>query len=776
MAPGATGALRVAMAVLVLAIPAFAALAIGAVHDTTRTVVFVASALLLLLVLFERLLEGRRLTLAVPAVALAVAAAATALQLVPLPPGVVRFLSPAAAEIHAGLDEAGLLPLSLDPPATLRELAKICAYLAFFVAAVSYASRGARRRMIVVGIAGLATVVAIIGLAQAALGVGEVLFFYKPRAEWATFVRGTFVNPNHFGGLLAVGAPCALAIALRPPDARLRWAAGAAAVILNVAVMLSLARASIAAVLIGQALVFALDRLELTRGGEFLRSRGATLGTLAVAVVAAIGIAMVTGRSRLAAVAAQTADLSTEMSSPLSKVGVWRSSVDLVWGYPWTGVGRGAFEPAFTQVAEVGGVLRYQWVENGYLEALVDWGVPVATLLFLLAGLSLLVARRRLREDPLALGAFAAVIALAIHEAADFSVELPGVALPALAVLATLYGRSGRDTSRPTRLSVSALALAVPFILVAPAIAALHARTAEQDAEHLQLLAHDRSVPTQRVIAEGDAARRRHPADYFIRLVVAERLAREQHPQSLRWLNEAMLLNPTHPAPHLMAAETLAANGHKPQALLEYRLAAAGARDPRGEVWRYVAQRYPGLDDLYAATPENESAQLLLARWLGAIGRRDDAEKVFVRMLEREPHNVRALDAAARLALARRDAAAARRHIDALAALQPGPEIEGLRARERILAGDLDVAARLIDSMARRNPDGFDLELELASAYAGGGHADIARKRLDGVSRWHLDRQARARLHELRAEIERREGNEHQYHWELEQRDRYQKH
>ena len=755
----------------VLALPAFAALAIGTVHAPTRTAVFLGSAALLLLVLVERLAGKKQVPVTIPTVALAVAATATALQLVPLPDGVVAVLSPAAYTLGRALGDGGALPLSLDPPATLAELAKLCAYLAFFTAAVIYASRASRRRQIVIGIAALATVVATIGLAQAALGVREVLFFYQPRAEWASFVRGTFVNPNHFGGLLCVGAPCALAIGLREP--RLRWPAYLATVIMNVAVMLSLARASIAAALIGQALVFILDRLELSRGGEFIRSRAATVGTLLVAVVAALAIAMVAGRSRLAAVAAQTAAIPDELDSPLSKLNVWRSSAELVWEHPWTGVGRGAFEPAFTRVSQVGGHLRFQWVENGYLQTLVDWGVPVALLLLVLAGWGVMVARRRLREDPLALGAFAGIVALAVHEAADFAIELPGVALPALAVLATLFGRSSREAEAGRRrLRAHPLLLAVPLLCAVPAIAALGVPSAEADAARLAAMVRDPSVSTDAILAAGDEARRRHPSDYFVRLVVAQRLARELHPKSLAWLNQAMLLNPTHPGPHLMAAEVLAASGRKAQALVEYRLAAAGARDPRAEVWRYVAARYPSVGDLIAATPDETSALLLLGKWLSSTGRPADAEIVTARLLEKDPKNPRALEAAARAAIARGDAAAAGRHVAELGAVSTGPQVARLRVRERILAGELDVAARFLDADRGRDPAAFDLELELGAAYLARGKLDTARARLDDLSHWRLDRPARVRLHEMRAQLERLSGNQHQYQWEIEQRDR----
>src|SRR6187399_645179 len=91
----------------VLALPAFAALAIGTVHAPTRTAVFLGSAALLLLVLVERLAGKKQVPVTIPTVALAVAATATALQLVPLPDGVVAVLSPAAYTLGRALGDGG---------------------------------------------------------------------------------------------------------------------------------------------------------------------------------------------------------------------------------------------------------------------------------------------------------------------------------------------------------------------------------------------------------------------------------------------------------------------------------------------------------------------------------------------------------------------------------------------------------------------------------------------------------------------------------------------
>ncbi len=302
---------------------------------------------------------------------------------------------------------------------------------------------------------------------------------------------------------------------------------------------------------------------------------------------------------------------------------------------------------------------RYEWAENGYVEAIVDWGVPVAILLFLLAGWSLALALRRLRDDPLAVGALAAIVALAVHEAADFAVEMPGVALPALALLATLFGRSGSEPSPGRRMAVGWWLVPAPLLFLVPVVFELMMPSASVEGARLAARAHDPTVPTADVVAMGESMALRHPADYFVRAVVAERLARDHDQRAIHWLNDAMYLNPTHPGPHLMAAELLASTGRKVQALVEYKLATAGAPDPRSGVFDYVAARFPAIDDLLAATPDDLRGWNALAKWLLAKNRAVDAERVYGLVVAEDPTNVRALTTLADLAIQRKDAAAA---------------------------------------------------------------------------------------------------------------------
>src|SRR6185295_4695396 len=117
-----------------------------------------------------------------------------------------------------------------------------------------------------------------------------------------------------------------------------------------------------------------------------------------------------------------------EVHQPRSKFAAWRSAETVVRESPWVGVGRGGLEPSFTRVHPASGNVTFAYVENEYIQAVVDWGIPGA----LLFGVSLLwfasVAIRRWRDGPLAAGALGSLTAIALQSSVDFGVELLGVA------------------------------------------------------------------------------------------------------------------------------------------------------------------------------------------------------------------------------------------------------------------------------------------------------------------------------------------------------------
>ncbi|HUR81040.1 MAG TPA: O-antigen ligase family protein [Thermoanaerobaculia bacterium] len=140
-----------------------------------------------------------------------------ALQLIPLPPALLRALSPDAHAIWrsatrvaslAGESTRSSWPLTVDPRATSAELLRLGAIFAAFTTSALLVRSHVRRRTLATVLCAGAVFQAMYGLRQAALQQYEVwgwknlLVFHR--------ITGTFVNPNHFAHYIAVILPMAL--------------------------------------------------------------------------------------------------------------------------------------------------------------------------------------------------------------------------------------------------------------------------------------------------------------------------------------------------------------------------------------------------------------------------------------------------------------------------------------------------------------------------------------------------------------------------------------
>ena len=182
-----------------------------------------------------------------PFLVFVIAAAWVGFQIVPLPPAMVRVISPEADALFwlslgpLGL-YPGLRPLSLNPPATGRELAKSVAFL-LTASAAALLARDARRRQLLLG------GVAISGLAVASVGLVAALVNVAPLLQ----PRVTFVNPNHLAGLLNLASLTTLgfAVRLRGRETGLWFVAF---ILSATGIFLSLSRGGIAAFFVGVAI------------------------------------------------------------------------------------------------------------------------------------------------------------------------------------------------------------------------------------------------------------------------------------------------------------------------------------------------------------------------------------------------------------------------------------------------------------------------------------------------------------------------------------------
>ncbi|MCU1349234.1 MAG: O-antigen polymerase, partial [Acidobacteria bacterium] len=149
-------------------------------------------------------------------------AIAVAIQLLPLPPSLLRIVSPETYAIRSAAGRVSALiaghppraaayPISVNPAATLRELFRFLALFATFQCGALLIRNG-KRRLLFAGVLSAAAIFQMLyGLNEAANRRYEIWGWKN--THLFNRVTGTFVNPNHFAHYVAIIAPLALYIA-----------------------------------------------------------------------------------------------------------------------------------------------------------------------------------------------------------------------------------------------------------------------------------------------------------------------------------------------------------------------------------------------------------------------------------------------------------------------------------------------------------------------------------------------------------------------------------
>ncbi len=626
----------------------------------------------------------------------------TVAQLVPLPPALLRLLSPEAATLydrHLGPIGAwpSWRPLSLDPGATALEIAKDLGWtLVVAVGAVFAADRGRRN--------GLLRAVALAGPAVVLAMFGNTLLANAPLLE----PRFPFPNPNHLAGFLQLAAWPALGFALRERGpARAGWLVAFA--FTAAGIFLSLSRAGIAAFFVGTGVFVALyvragrRRLadaaparppwrEVLRAGPrtVLRAIGSrSSALLPVAVSTALAIAAYLALDRI------ISELRTisEASTTEVKLGLWPSAIQVITSHPLTGVGRGAFATVFPAYKWEPVLATFTHVENEFLQLPADLGIFFGIGLMALFAWAWLSAARKDEISRPVIGALAGTAALVAHNTFDFSLEIPGVAIP-FAIVMGVFARDMRKVRVPAW--VLRAAAIVAAVLAVAGAAIYRAHSPERDAERVAAAkTADEALALAREVLPW------HPADWVPPAVVGGLLAGEfRCDEAEPWLMRATERNPTAFAPHLGAGRCYAIRGKRALAKREYRLAfILGDPDALAEAHTL----YPGKGELLEVAPDTPDGLVAAARilsdtpeeareaWRRAwesfssvpalaglaavtldLGEKDEALALGRKLEELAPHSSRGYLIAARALDAKEDADGALQELELGAARMPG--------------------------------------------------------------------------------------------------------
>ncbi len=364
------------------------------------------------------------------------------LQLIPLPPDLVKLLAPAIHQTYAPiLDLNGnnrWIPLTVNQKSSLLEWIRLSSYAVFYILTVQLLSRSEAFTKTVKIIAWLAIGIAFLTIIQR-LTSPRVIYWFRPAPfNFHSGAAGPWVYQNHYAGFMELVFPLVLALFFhyRPtldyhqnlrsriaslfssPGSNLHFFLGFGAILILVSVFIVLSRGGIIAINIG--LIFFL---------LLLAGKRAKFGSVLPLVLFSSILLAVTWfgwdpiLSKFHMTFTETGGISD------NRLIVWLDCVPMIRDFLFTGTGFGTFIHIYPQYSTIPSSFIFDHAHNDYIELLTDGGI----IGFLLAAwfvVTILVhgfQRLRSRREPysilIIIAGLTAIFSLLLHSASDFNMH-----------------------------------------------------------------------------------------------------------------------------------------------------------------------------------------------------------------------------------------------------------------------------------------------------------------------------------------------------------------
>ena len=367
--------------------------------------------------------------------------------------------------------------VSLNPGETRMGLLRLVTAGAAFWLALQLGRQAKWAFRVLYTIAVSAAAYALYGVFVEAYGWNSVLWRAK-QSVGEGVVTATFVGPNAFAMYAVLGLLATLGLLVRDLSAARHNAKGlsgsratAAGIYHNARVLLiyaALAAPLVIAIVMSGSRAGLLFMIAFAGTMPFLgrarRRRATNVGTLtrrqALVLAMSLGLGLsaavvlysgvvVSSLQKLVAGELAQGQLFSERRS------AWWISIRAMMDAPLTGFGYGAFVDTFAAYRDGSMSIYGRWMKahNGYIEAIVGLGIPMALLLFYAIAVPVyrvfVGALTRRREQIIPLVAAAASVAVGMHQLIDFSVYMQGVTLVFAAILGIGTAQSWSSTKIP---------------------------------------------------------------------------------------------------------------------------------------------------------------------------------------------------------------------------------------------------------------------------------------------------------------------------------------
>jgi O-antigen ligase len=386
-----------------------------------------------------------------PVIALLFVVAAIVAQLVPVPLSLIQRISPETDTFlrwyQVGYRSLSTHPLSIQPNATVVGLAAACALGILLVAL----ARGMNRQdtiQFIRGLCVLGAVLAIEGIAQRALWNGKIYGFWTPVHSGNPF--GPFVNRNHFAGWMLMALPLAMgyfcgrvsrgmqavppgwrnrAIWFSSPDASETVLVGFAVLLMALGLTMTTSRSGV----LGLVAALTVSGWLVARHHRTMSRRLVATVFIAFVLFAAVGWA---GVDRIALRFASDASFG-------NRGPIWMDTLRIARRFPLVGTGFNTYGTSTLLYQSVIPEVHLAEAHNDYLQLLAEGGALVAIpaiALLIVVGATIVRRFRSVRPGStdywIRAGAVTGILAIAIQEIGEFSLQMPGNAVLFVALLA----------------------------------------------------------------------------------------------------------------------------------------------------------------------------------------------------------------------------------------------------------------------------------------------------------------------------------------------------
>ncbi|MEZ6128510.1 MAG: O-antigen ligase family protein [Planctomycetaceae bacterium] len=385
-------------------------------------------------------------------------------QMLKLPESLLRILSPFQEAYLAswGTESSQLFAadpwntISLTPSLTRSGLVLLGAYSVFFLTLLQRLRNDHDIDRLLRIIAFSATVMALVGVGQLFFGNGRFLWMFEhPSRDTSWPAKGTFSNQNHFGHFLALGIgpliwlwQCGRApekkqrssstrrhttqteLTLSEPTQKLVLPAMA---VVSLAAILSFSRGGIAAFLIATVVALSVYRDQL----QSILKLFVPVAVFAVLGVLAFGTDALEHKWQSITQASSLEDLSK------GRFALWNALAEAIPHFWRMGSGVGSHAEVYPTWLSENFAVRFSHAESGYLQILVETGLPGLTLVaaaVLLCCFWFTQIHRHAdeRAGKRATVIFAGLLVSFLHSTVDFVWYIPGCLIVTLTLAAAL--------------------------------------------------------------------------------------------------------------------------------------------------------------------------------------------------------------------------------------------------------------------------------------------------------------------------------------------------